>query len=52
MHLADFILENIQSILAEWEAFARTILPVTSGMNQEQLRDEEDPAAYRARYET
>ena len=24
----------------EWEAFARTILPVTSGMTQEQLRDE------------
>ena len=40
MHLADFILENIEPILAEWEAFARTILPVTSGMSQAQLRDE------------
>ena len=40
MHLADFILENIEPILAEWEAFARTILPVTSGMNQKQLRNE------------
>ncbi len=40
MHLADFISENIEPILTEWEAFARTILPVTSGMTQEQLRDE------------
>jgi hypothetical protein len=40
VHLADFILENIEPILADWEAFARTILPVTSGMNQAQLRDE------------
>jgi signal transduction histidine kinase len=40
VHLADFILENIEPILAEWEAFARTILPVTAGMTQEQLRDE------------
>jgi signal transduction histidine kinase len=37
---ADFILENMEPILAEWEAFARTILPVTAGMTQEQLRDE------------
>jgi signal transduction histidine kinase len=40
VHLADFILENIEPILTEWEVFARTILPVTSGMTQEQLRDE------------
>jgi signal transduction histidine kinase len=40
VHLADFILANIEPILAEWEAFARTILPVTSGMTRQQLRDE------------
>ena len=40
MHLANFILENLEPILAEWEAFARTILPATSGMTQPQLRDE------------
>jgi signal transduction histidine kinase len=40
VHLADFILENTEPILAEWEAFARTILPVTAGMTQQQLRDE------------
>jgi signal transduction histidine kinase len=40
VHLADFILENMEPILADWEAFARTILPVTSGMTQERLRDE------------
>lgn len=40
MHLADFILENIEPILADWERFARTILPVTSGMTQRQLRNE------------
>ena len=40
VHLADFILENMEPILAEWEAFARTILPVTSGMTREQLRNE------------
>src|SRR5688572_24664975 len=34
------MLENMEPILAEWEAFACTILPVTSGMTQQQLRDE------------
>jgi hypothetical protein len=27
MRLADFILQNIEPILAEWEAFARSIWP-------------------------
>jgi len=39
MHLADYILENIDPLLGEWEKFARTIGVVTSEMNQEQLRD-------------
>ena len=40
MQLADYILENIEPILAEWEKFARTILPATSTMNQKELRDD------------
>lgn len=39
MQLADYILENIEPILGEWEKFARTILPVTSEMDQKELRD-------------
>jgi len=27
MRLADFILSNLESVLVEWEAFARGILP-------------------------
>jgi hypothetical protein len=29
MRLADFILQNIEPLLAEWEKFTRTILPAT-----------------------
>jgi signal transduction histidine kinase len=39
MQLADFLRANVEPILSEWEDFARTILPATSGMNQERLRD-------------
>lgn len=39
MLLSDFILENINEILAEWEKFARTI-PASIGMDRTALRDE------------
>lgn len=39
MRLADFILENREPILAEWEKFARTCLPASEGMNIAELRD-------------
>ena len=39
MRLADFILRDIESILAEWEAFASTILPAAASMSALALRD-------------
>lgn len=39
MRLADFILENLEPILQEWEAFAKTITPASENMNSEALRD-------------
>ena len=39
MRLADFILHNTETILAEWEAFAATLLPAASGMTSLALRD-------------
>jgi signal transduction histidine kinase len=39
MRLAEFIGRDMESILREWEAFARTQLPAASGMNPEALRD-------------
>ena len=38
MTLADFILRNMELILAEWEKFARTI-PAAEGMDTKALRD-------------
>lgn len=32
MRLAEFILHNMEAILAEWEAFAATLLPAAAGM--------------------
>jgi signal transduction histidine kinase len=37
--LADFILSDLEAILAEWEAFAATLLPASEGMNSRALRD-------------
>ncbi|HEU4453330.1 MAG TPA: sensor histidine kinase, partial [Longimicrobium sp.] len=37
--LARFITENLEPILAEWEAFARTCTPAAGAMNIEALRD-------------
>ena len=39
MRLAEFILHNMEAILAEWEAFATTLLPAAAGMTPLALRD-------------
>ncbi len=39
MRLADFILENREPILAEWEAFARSCVPASGPMDVAALRD-------------
>ena len=39
MRLADFILANRESILSEWETFARTCAPASGTMNVSALRD-------------
>jgi len=43
MRLADFILRDTETILAEWEAFAATLLPAASGMTSLALRDHAKP---------
>ncbi len=39
MRLADFISRNMEAILAEWEAFATTLLPAAARMTPLALRD-------------
>lgn len=39
MRLAEFILQEMEAILAEWEAFAATLLPAAAGMTPLALRD-------------
>src|SRR5690348_16104924 len=39
MRLAEFILRDMEAILAEWEAFAATLLPTAEGMTPLALRD-------------
>jgi signal transduction histidine kinase len=39
MRLSDFILNDMEAILVEWEAFAATLLPAASGMTTLALRD-------------
>jgi signal transduction histidine kinase len=39
MRLAEFILQDMEAILAEWEAFAATLLPAAAGMTPLALRD-------------
>jgi len=39
VRLADFILRNMESILAKWEAFAATRLPAATSMTSLELRD-------------
>jgi hypothetical protein len=43
MRLAEFILSSMEAILAEWEAFAATLLPAATGMTQLALRDHAQP---------
>lgn len=40
MNLSEFILENMEPILGEWEKFAGTILPAARTMSQAELRNE------------
>ena len=40
MRLADFILANVESILAEWESFARRIWPSGATADPTEVRDE------------
>lgn len=47
MGLSDFILHDLDGILAEWEAFAATLLPAAHGMTTLALRDHA-PAILRA----
>ncbi|MCJ8206937.1 sensor histidine kinase [Pseudomonas sp. RGM2987] len=39
MRLADFIEQNLESILQAWEDFARTLAPASDNMDAEALRD-------------
>ena len=39
MRLADFIVSNLEPILAEWETFARTHVPAGEAMDVAALRD-------------
>jgi signal transduction histidine kinase len=39
MRLAEFILHDMEAIVAEWEAFAATLLPAAAGMTPLALRD-------------
>lgn len=39
MRLADFILRNMEAILADWESFASTLLPAATDMTSLALRD-------------
>jgi signal transduction histidine kinase len=39
LHLANFIISEMELILGEWEAFARTIKPASSKMDTTELRD-------------
>jgi hypothetical protein len=40
MRLADFILANVEPILAEWESFARGIWPNAPTADPAEVRDE------------
>lgn len=40
MRLAEFILKDMEVILAEWEAFATTLLPAAAGMTSLALRND------------
>lgn len=39
MRLSEFITSNTQSIISEWESFAKTLTPAAHGMSELQLKD-------------
>lgn len=39
MKLSDFIIEQMETILTEWDTFARTLGPAATGMTDDALRD-------------
>jgi len=39
MRISDFIVDHMESILAEWEAFATTLVPAARGLDSLALRD-------------
>lgn len=39
MKLSEFITERLDNIIAEWESFAKTLLPAAEDMSQSELRD-------------
>lgn len=39
MRLSNFILENTQAIIGEWESFAQTLMPAAGTMSKLQLKD-------------
>jgi signal transduction histidine kinase len=43
MRLSQFIRDNTSEILAEWESFARTLVPPAETMSSEALRDHAEP---------
>ena len=43
MRLAEFILRNMEAIVAEWERFAATLVPAASGLDSLALRDDAQP---------
>jgi signal transduction histidine kinase len=43
MRLSEFILQDMEAILVEWEAFAATLLPAASKMTPLALRDDAQP---------
>lgn len=43
LQLSGFISENMDEIVAEWEAFARTLLPAAATMTSLALRDHARP---------
>lgn len=40
MKLSEFITQCLEEILAEWESFAKTLLPAAEGMSAAELRDD------------
>jgi signal transduction histidine kinase len=40
MRLSNFILDNMEDLLGEWESFAQTLLPLGKTLNQAALRDD------------